>query len=416
VLVGVGDELLLGHTVNTNGTWLGSQLSLLGFKVVRQEVVGDQEMAIREAVARGMAEVDLVLLTGGLGPTPDDLTRPAVANLLGVPLEEDSGLVERLKARFRARGYEDLPPNNRRMAEIPRGSVVLQNPVGAAPGLLLAAQSGGHVGLLPGIPAEMRGIFREGLEPWLGDRYGFRLHPVHVRWIYTTGIPESLLAQRIQERIPEGTGDVAMAFLPDLRGVRIRLTVEGLEHDEAETLFTGLEDRMEEVLEPYRYHSEGGDLAQAVGVALEAGGATLATAESCTGGLIAKRVTDVPGSSRYYLGGVVSYADEVKLRELGVPPQTLRKEGAVSRDVAVAMAQGVAERFGARAGIGVTGIAGPGGGSEEKPVGTVWYAAVVDGLMQSRRDRFPGNREAVRERAAQAALALLLSLLRGDKG
>jgi len=412
-VVGVGDEILLGHTVNTNGSWLGSELSGLGFRVVRQDVVGDEAEAIGEAVNGGLEAAELVVLTGGLGPTPDDLTRPVVAGLFGAPLEEDPGLLEGLRGRFRARGFGELPPNNRLMAQVPRGAVVLPNPVGAAPGLILTAPSGKHVTLLPGIPAEMRGIFSEGLSPWLLNAFGARLRPVQFRWIHTTGIAESVLARRIQERIPEGTGPVTVAYLPDLRGVRIRLTVQGLEPDEAGTLFDALEGRIKEVVEPFRYRSEEGDLAQAVGVALNAGGVTLATAESCTGGLVSKRVTDVPGASGYYLGGVVSYADEVKVRELGIAPEMLRRGGAVSQEVAEGMARGVAARFGARAGIGVTGVAGPGGGSSEKPVGTVWYAATLDGRTESRRERFLGNREAVRERAAQAALALLLSLLRG---
>jgi nicotinamide-nucleotide amidase len=204
-----------------------------------------------------------------------------------------------------------------------------------------------------------------------------------------------------------------MAFLPDLRGVRLRLTARGVSSDEATSLFETIEERLDGVLAPYRYRAESGDLAEALGRALDAAGITVAVAESCTGGLIAKRITDQPGSSRYFRGGVVAYADEVKTRHLSVSGDLLLRHGAVSRAVASAMALSVAGLMGVQAGIGVTGVAGPGGGSEEKPVGTVCYAAALEGTVAVRKQRFLGNREAVRERAAQAAMALLLALVEG---
>jgi len=412
-VAGVGDELLFGHTVNTNGAWLGQELSTLGLEVARHLVVGDLREEIQEVVAAGLEVGEVVILTGGLGPTPDDLTRPSVADYLGFALHEDPNLVEELRRRFRARGFDDIPPNNRRMAQVPRGALVLPNPVGAAPGLGFPLPDGRIVILLPGIPAEMRGIFSEGVVPLLKGRFGPRLNPVYHRFVHTTGIPESLLARELESLLPGDLGQISVAYLPDMRGVRVRLTARGVLASEAEARFDAVEARLEGLLRPYRYRAEGGDLAQAVGEALKARGATLATAESCTGGLIAKRITDQPGSSDYFLGGVVAYSDAVKVRHLGVSEEILRGEGAVSRSVAEAMALGVAERFGSTAGIGVTGVAGPGGGSEEKPVGTVWYAISLDGKAFVRTERFLGGREMVRERAAQAAMALLLALLEG---
>jgi nicotinamide-nucleotide amidase len=414
VVVGIGDELLVGHTVNTNGAWLGRELSALGFKVLKQAVVGDGVEAIQDAVRAGMEEAELVLLTGGLGPTPDDLTRPALAALFGVPLVEDSGIVEKLRSRFRQRGYEDLPATNRRMAQVPEGAVILANPVGAAPGLVLAGSEGRMVVLLPGIPAEMRGLFSEGLAPLLTRTFGTRLRPTHHRVIHTTGIPESVLAQEMGRALPPDPGPVSIAYLPDLRGVRVRLTAQVSTEEEANARFDDIERSIEALLEPYRYRSETGDLAQALGIGLLNATATVATAESCTGGLISKRITDVPGSSRYFLGGVVAYSDEVKVRHLGVARNLLERDGAVSRSVAEAMALGVADRFGANVGIGITGVAGPGGGSDEKPPGTVWYAVAIDGRVAARRERFGGDREAVRERAAQAAMAFVLARLEGS--
>jgi nicotinamide-nucleotide amidase len=415
-VVGVGDELLLGHTLNTNGSWLGQELSMLGFDVVRQEVVGDSRVEIQGALQRGSEVAEVLLITGGLGPTPDDLTRPAVAEHLNAPLEENAGLAEWLTERFRARGFEDLPNNNRAMALVPRGATIFPNPVGAAPGLMLETGSGGICILLPGIPAEMRGVFSENVRPFLVRRYGQKLRPVFHRVIFTTGIPESLLAQEMEHFLPRDMGPVSLAFLPDKGGVRIRFTARGVEGGEAEARFDALEERLDDFLRPYRFNADSGDLAEALGAALARAGAALATAESCTGGLISKRITDWPGSSRYFLGGVVAYSDEAKARLLGVPREALRKEGAVSREVAEEMAKGVAHRFGTSAGIGVTGVAGPGGGSAEKPVGTVWYAALLDGRVTSRMDRFLGSRDMVRERAAQAAMALLLNLLEGRAG
>jgi nicotinamide-nucleotide amidase len=413
VVVGIGDELLLGHTINTNGAWLGRELSTLGLRVVRQEVVGDVVEEIQGAVRVGLEGGDVVLLTGGLGPTPDDLTRPAVASLLEAPLVEDPTIVEELRARFRARGYGELPRNNRLMAQIPRGSVVLANPVGAAPGLVLPVRGGKAVVLLPGIPGEMRGIFSTGVAPFLKKAFGARLRPVYHRTIHTTGIPESLLAREMEELVPADLAQVSMAFLPDMRGVRVRLSAQGLGEEEAEARFDDLEERFEGLLRPYRYRAGSGDLAQALGEALNAAGVTLATAESCTGGLISKRITDVPGASRYFLGGVVAYSDEVKVRHLGIARGLMEADGSVSRSVAEGMALSVAARFGADAGIGVTGVAGPGGGSEEKPVGTVWYAVALNGQATARREIFLGDRDSVRERAAQAAMALLLARLEG---
>jgi nicotinamide-nucleotide amidase len=351
-IVSVGDELLLGETVDTNGSWLSRELSRLGLRVLRRWVVGDVPDGIRQAVNRALEVAEVVLVTGGLGPTPDDLTREAVAGLLGYALDLDPDLLEGLKARFRARGYGELPEDARAMAEVPRGSTVLPNPHGAAPGLVMENREGNLCILLPGVPREMRGIFGQGVAALLRERYPTRL------------------------------------------GSAVRRVTQTR----------------------YRYEAKSGDLAEAVGTALLRNGSTLAVAESCTGGLISKRLTDLPGSSRYFLGGVVAYADDVKARVLGVEEELIRHDGVVGEAVAKAMATGVAEGLKASVGVGVTGIAGPGGGSPEKPVGTVWCAVSLGGRTVARKELFLGDREAVRERAAHAALGLLLRLLEGREG
>ena len=416
-IVCVGDELLLGETVDTNGSWLAQELSHLGLRVLRRWVVGDVPDEIREVVRDALEVAEVILVTGGLGPTPDDLTREAVAGLLGVSLDLDPELLEGLRARFRARGYAELPEDSRAMAEVPRGGTVLPNPHGAAPGLAMENRKGELCILLPGVPREVRGIFRQGVEPLLRKRYSSQLRPLVHRVIHTFGVPESVLASEMQEVLPADLSGVSLAYLPDLLGVRLRLTSrEAGSEAEAEARLQRVEAFMEPVLSRYGYDAKSGELAEAVGTALLCTGDTLAVAESCTGGLISKRMTDLPGSSRYFLGGVVAYANEVKTGILGVEEELIRNDGVVGEAVAKAMARGVARELKASVGMGVTGIAGPGGGTPEKPVGTVCYAVSLGGETVARKELFLGDREAVRERAAQATLGLLLRLLEGREG
>lgn len=410
-VVSVGDELLLGETVDSNAAWLGRELASRGIRVVEGYTVGDDGEDIRRSVARALETADLVLVTGGLGPTSDDRTREAVAELLDAPLHVDEALLDRLEERFRRAGFDDLPHRNRSQAMVPRGARVLDNPQGTAPGLVLD-RNGALVVLLPGVPGEMKAIVRGAFGPVLDETLGDRLRPVHHRVIHTTGIAESELAGRLDDVLPGDTGPVSVAFLPDVRGVDLRLTARGVGAGEAQEWLDRVEAAIAPVVEPYRFDAPSGDLVEAVSRELEASRRMLATAESCTGGLVAKRMTDRSGSSRVFRGGVVAYDDAVKVGLLGVDAEVLGSEGAVSGEVARQMALGVARALEVEAGIGITGIAGPGGGTEEKPVGLVWYAAALDGRVEAVRRVFPGDRGAVRERSAQAALALLLRQLR----
>ncbi|MBT8395317.1 MAG: competence/damage-inducible protein A [Gemmatimonadetes bacterium] len=413
-VVSVGDELLFGQTVDTNGSWLSSELSSLGFRVVRRSVVGDVELEIKDVVREALALADVVLVTGGLGPTPDDLTRQAVADLLGIPLVQDPDVLEDLQGRFRTRGFEEMPEGAERMALVPSAGSAIPNPHGAAPGLVMGASEGGLCILLPGVPREMKGIFEPGARRLLADRFPLRLRRVVHRVIHTFGVPESILMDELQPLIPQDVPDVGLAYLPDQLGVRLRLTT--LERDsrqEAEDRLQRFEDSLDSVLARYRFRAATGDLAEAVGAGLRDGNLTLAVAESCTGGLISKRLTDIPGSSGYFLGGIVAYANEVKEKHLAVAKDLIEEAGVVSEGVAKAMAESVRAEFGATLGLGITGIAGPSGGSPEKPVGTVCMAVTSAGRTEVRREHLLGDREAVRERAAHAALGLLLRLLDG---
>jgi nicotinamide-nucleotide amidase len=412
--VTVGDELLLGQTVDTNGAWLSAELSKLGVTVAGRWVVGDEDETIREAVSRAMRVADVVVVTGGLGPTPDDRTRPAVAHLLGADLLMDQGLLARLRERFRTRGYEVPPRGSEAMALIPRGARLLPNPVGTAPGLAMDALEGSLCVLLPGVPREMKGIFSEEVEPLLTSRYSDRLGGVVHRVIHTFGVPESVLMEELGEVLPDDLGPVSLAYLPDSVSVRLRLTARPAPGAQGpEEALARVESIMEPVLSRYRYEAKTGDLAEAVGAALRSRGEALAVAESCTGGLVSKRITDVPGSSDYFLGGVVAYENRVKVDVLGVREEFIQTRGVVSEVVAEAMATGVMREMGASVGVGVTGIAGPGGGSQEKPVGTVCYAVVGADRSEVRRETFLGDRRAIRERAAHAVLGLILQVVEG---
>ncbi len=409
----MGDELLAGFTVDTNGAWLGRRAASLGLPVRAKLVVGDDAPAIKGALARALELADVVLVTGGLGPTRDDITRPVVAEALGRPLRADEALLDELRTRWATWRRTPLPAGNERMALVPEGALVLPNPVGTAPGLVLRHADDRIVVLLPGVPAELRGLFEESVEPLLRQQLGDRLPPLVHRVFHTTGIAESSLAERIDAGVSGRTGSVSIAFLPRITGVDVRLTARATPDDpHANLLLDQAEALVEPILRPYRYPARSGDIVECVAAEMTASGRTLAVAESCTGGLVARRITDRAGASAYFVGGVVAYADEVKRARLGVSGELLTRHGAVSEEVARAMARGVTEAFGTDAGLAVTGVAGPGGGSAEKPVGTVWYALHMAGDTLARRGVFPGARVAVRERAAQAALALLYRTLR----
>jgi len=405
VVVAVGDELLLGRTVDTNGAWLGRALAELGVPVLRKATVGDDDGAIRTALDAALRDADVVILSGGLGPTEDDRTRDAVAGHLGLPLEMDEEILAALTDRYLKRGYEALPPANRRQAQVPRGARVLANPVGTAPGLVLDV-GGSLVALLPGVPRELKALF-----PAVADQIrralGPRLRPVRLTTVHTTGIPESVLAPRVDEALQGAPHPLEVAFLPDLVGVDVRLTVRDLPLEEADAILAEGRRLLDPVVAPYLVPGASGDMAVAVLEALQARGWTLGLAESCTGGLVAKRLTDVPGASSVVAGGVVAYSNEAKEDLLGVPPELIRDPGAVSEPVALAMARGAVRVFRAPCGIGITGVAGPGGGSPDKPVGTVFIAVVAGKAEAVEKSVFPGDRDGVRIRAAQSALALL---------
>lgn len=408
-LVTVGTELLLGLTVDTNGAEIGRAGAAVGLRLIQRTTVPDDASAIQRAVADALARSGVVITTGGLGPTKDDATKHGVAALFGRRLIEDAELLRALEDRMRRIGRWPMAASNRTQAEIPEGATVLPNPRGTAPGLWIE-DAGRIVILLPGVPREMRGLLHEEVLPRLVQRVPPGSGVVRSRALRSTGIAESSLADRIGP-LEVTLAPLTLAYLPSEAGVDLRLTAWGMPGEQADRALAAGLARLREVVGAAAYGEDQTDLAAVVLDVLRARAATLAVAESCTGGLIGARLTAVPGASDVFVGGEVAYANAVKTARLGVPAELLASEGAVSEPAVRAMAAGVRVACGADAALAVTGIAGPTGGSADKPVGTVWLAADWRGSVRVARVRFAGDRDEVRARAAQGALNLLRLLL-----
>lgn len=405
-LVSIGTELLLGDTLDTNATFAGRLLAGHGIIVSRRATVGDEHGAITDAIGAALERNRLVIACGGLGPTRDDITREAVATLLDAPLAFDDAVWRELVQRW-ARIGRTIAESNRAQAMVPRGGTVIPNRWGSAPGLWLE-HARGTVILLPGVPLEFRGLLEHEVLPRLLERSG-GLRTIS-RVLRTTGIAESQLGELVGP-LEEDVAPVTVAYLPEQVGVDLRLTAWQMSEPDAARALDRAEDRVRAVAGEWIYARGSIDLAEVVLQELRSRDFTLATAESCTGGLLGGRITAIAGASDVFLGGVVSYANEAKRDVLGVDHATLEAYGAVSEETARAMAMGVLQRFGADAAMAVTGVAGPGGGTPEKPVGTVWIAWAVPGRVEARRFGIAGDREQVRARAVQAALWGLLQRL-----
>ncbi len=405
-IVTIGTELLLGYTLDSNGAELGRALAAAGVEVVRRTSVADRPELIREAVRDALERTGAVITTGGLGPTRDDMTKTVVAELFGRPLVLDAALLAALEARFKRMGRWPMPAANRSQAEVPDGATVLPNPRGTAPGLWLEDPRGRLAVLLPGVPREMRGLVVDEVLPRLIERSVAPRRVIRSRTVRTTGVPESALAERVAP-IEATLAPLTLAYLPSVFGVDLRVTAWDLEAEQADALLGAAGARLAQVAGEHYYGDDDTDLAGVVLDALRRQRHRLGVAESCTGGMVAERVTNIPGSSDTFIGGVVAYADVIKTAALKVPLETLAAHGAVSEATVRAMAEGAQRLFSVDAGLAVTGIAGPGGGTPEKPVGTVWLAARVHTETRVVQRVFPGDRDEIRRRAAQAALDLL---------
>jgi nicotinamide-nucleotide amidase len=401
-IIAIGSELLAPDRADTNSLWLTEKLNSIGIEVKLKTIVGDDDARLEETIRDAVKRSRVVITTGGLGPTEDDITRKVAARALGRRLLLDENVLEWIRGRFASFGRA-MPERNSRQAMIIDGADVLDNPNGTAPGLFLEHE-GTSVALLPGPPREMNPMFERLVMPRLTAKAG-NLRVVR-RLLRVAGMGESAVDELIapvymKYENPQTT------ILFNQSEIELQLTARAKTESEAETLLDRLSEQLEERLGHAIFSFRGETMEEVVGLKLTVGGYTVAVAESCTGGLIAQRLTDVPGASKYFIEGVIAYSNDAKTRTLGVEPILLLEHGAVSAAVAEAMAEGVRQWADTDFGLSVTGIAGPDGGTDEKPVGLVFIALSDDAHIEHRKLYLPGDRHLIRWRASQAALDLL---------
>ena len=406
----VGSELLTPSRVDTNSLFVTEQLNLLGIEVAFKTIVGDDRDELATAVRSALGRVDLLVCSGGLGPTDDDVTREVVAEVLNRPLVEDEGIAARIRARFESRGLK-MPEINRRQAMVPAGARVIENMNGTAPGLWID-EGDRTVVLLPGPPRELKPMITGLVEGPLRQRApGLSLVR---RVIRITGRTESHTEEAVRPLYAEWAGrpvPIAATILASLGQIELHVSARAASREVAEAAVETASRDVSEVIGLDVYSRDGRSLEEVLGDLLVARALRIAVAESCTGGLLTSRLTDVPGSSRYVDRAVVAYSNEAKIELLGVPPALIEQHGAVSEPVALAMADGIKSRARVDIGVGVTGVAGPGGGTAEKPVGMVAIATALRGTSRSRTFRFIGGRDQVKFQASQAALDMVRRML-----
>jgi nicotinamide-nucleotide amidase len=424
-IIAVGTELLMGHVVNTNAAEIAEMLGEIGIGTFYHTVVGDNEHRLADVVSTAVGRADVVIMSGGLGPTEDDLTRETVAEVLRRPLQRDESWVRHLEELFARRGWGPtttyaLPQNNYRQAMVPEGAELLPNDRGTAPGIWLEHDIQGRtvlVALVPGPPREMRGLMAGSVIPRLREATSARgaSGMLASRVLRVIGLGESRVAELLADSLAEQTNPT-IAPLAQTGEMVLRITAHGTDRTTVDRLLSTTAEKIYAVLGDAIYGEDGETLESVIGGMLGKRGLTIATAESCTGGLVGHRITNVPGSSSYFLGGVVSYSNEAKSDLIGVDPRLIEEHGAVSEAVAKAMAVGAAKRFGTDYAVAITGIAGPDGGTPEKPVGLTYIAVVgpdSPNKPSCTRYTFGGEREIIKWRASHAALDLVRrSLLR----
>ncbi|CAN5266008.1 competence/damage-inducible protein A [soil metagenome] len=408
-IIAIGTEMLLGDLVDTNSAWLSQRLAMLGVSLYRHTTVGDNRARVVAAMKEATSRSDLVVTTGGLGPTSDDITNECLGEVAGRKMVEYPEARQHVDEMFRRFGRKPTP-SNYKQALFPEGTTLVPNPRGTAMGAMLEVDGTLFV-TFPGVPVEMRGMFGDTIEPLVRERSD---GSIVSRTLWFSGIGESALAEQVQEFLD--ASDPTVAPLAGQGKVRLRITARASTPEEAEGKIEPVAGEILSRLGDYFFGEGTETLESAVGRLLREKGVTISLAESCTGGLLAKRLTDAPGSSAYFLEGLVTYSNQAKERLLGVPHETLEEHGAVSEPVAEAMAEGVRKVAGSDYGLSVTGIAGPEGGTEEKPVGLVYVGlADSEGTMAERMDltAWEKSREAIRERSANRAFDFLRQRLDG---
>ncbi len=407
-IIVTGTELLTGGSLDTNSVFLSEELMLIGFETAFKTVVGDDEKNMEEAVKRALERVDAVIITGGLGPTEDDITRKVIAKITKKRLILNEDALKAIHERLAGRGKDIIIPNERQ-ALVPAGARLLQNPAGIAPGFYID-EEGPFLAVLPGVPREMQAMFIEGLRPALEHRFSGKSF-IKRRVLRTCGMSESAVNQAIQDIMRRGEPTVGLSVKGT--GVDIRIIARGSTAENAQMLTDRAESAIREKLGDAVYGVDGVEMEEVVGALLKQRRLTLAVAESCTGGLIGTRITNIAGSSGYFDRGAVVYSNLAKTEMLGVPADVIERHGAVSSEVATAMAVGIREAAHTALGLSVTGIAGPEGGTEKKPVGLVYTALASSQGVKTVEHRFIGSREQIRLRSSQMALDMVRRYLIG---
>jgi nicotinamide-nucleotide amidase len=408
-LIAVGTEILLGQLLDTNTQYVGRRLAEGGIDVRGTHVVGDNRERIAAALRSVLTRADGAVTTGGLGPTIDDLTKEAVCEALELDVELYEPALRQMERIFASVG-RPMRPNNRKQAELPRGSRPLDNPNGTAPGFIAFARDGKFVACMPGVPREMKPMLTEQLVPFLRERFGAR-ESIYTRTLHTIGLGESEVDHRIDELF-RGFENPKIAVLAHDFRVDVKIMAKAGSPEDSESMIAPLEAEIGRRLEGYVFGRDSATPASAIHELLQSSGQTVALAESFTGGRIAAALTSVAGSSRSFAGGIVAYHDSAKVELLGVSAETITAIGAVSAETATQMAQGARSRFAADFALGTTGVAGPGGGTERKPVGLAWIALDASGDVRAWRFHLSGEREAIAQRATTIALGILWSHLK----
>lgn len=402
-IISIGNELLIGDTVNTNASWLGQELTRAGIEVSRVYTIGDDLEVMKSVLGSALSEADLVITTGGLGPTHDDITKKAVTELFDCELILNEDVLNFIKKIFKERNIP-FSKSNYYQAEVPDCCEVLFNTQGTAPGMWFNRENAA-LAVLPGVPYEMKHLVRDKVLPKIGERYPEKeFRKSH--YFTTAGIGESTLSDQVIGDLSSVLSkNLSVAYLPSPQGTRIRISAQGKSEQEIKDRIRSVADIIKKKAGSYIIgEGKGLELSQVVGKILAERDLWIATAESCTGGFIANNITDVPGSSRYMKGGIVAYDNEVKVSQLGVNRDILESKGAVSKEVALQMAKGVAQRLGSDIGISTTGIAGPEGGTKEKPVGTVWIGFWSTNEHFALHAQFTNDRLINKERSSAVAL------------
>ncbi len=410
-IINIGDELLIGQVVNTNASWMAAELNKAGIKTVRISAIADDSDDIVKALDQASRRADIILISGGLGPTKDDITKKTLAEYFNSGFVFHQPTFEQIKVIFEARKIP-LSELNRQQAEIPEKCIPLINKNGTAPGMWFEKEGKIFVSM-PGVPFELKPMMTEQVIPRLQKQ--FNLGTIYHKTVMTTGIVESVLAARIEEWENSLPANIKLAYLPQPGIVRLRLSAAGKESDELEREVEKYCKRLKEIIPEAIFGYDDITLEEVIGNLLAEQNKTLATAESCTGGYVSHLITSIAGSSRYFKGGIISYSNQIKTSQLDVPEAVIESNGAVSKEVVEAMAKGVKNRFETDFSIAVSGIAGPGGGTPEKPVGTVWIAVAYNGGITSELFHFGEHRGRNIRRSALAALNMLrLKLTNGN--